>query len=124
MNAEVCCARWGRSISSITSTCNATRPVDPPGTGKWFDAARRAHRRVVAADEVRTHQFGYLTNELDDQEQTPARVSAWEAVTALNEIARRACAADFDVFLDCALEACDRNSVRSLSERVASTAGA
>ncbi|MCX4617611.1 MULTISPECIES: hypothetical protein [Streptomyces] len=78
----------------------------------------------MAADEVRTHQFGYLTNELDDQEQTPARVSAWEAVTALNEIARRACAADFDVFLDCALEACDRNSVRSLSERVASTAGA
>ena len=91
----------------------------------WFEAARR---RELEVEQARTHQFGfavYLSSQLDhyDQEPTPARTSAWEAMKAVREIVRQDSAADLDVFLDCALEACEHSS-QPCSEPVAATAGA
>ncbi|MFD5098898.1 hypothetical protein [Streptomyces albidochromogenes] len=79
----------------------------------WFEAARRAHQRVVTAEQNRAHHFGFahhLDVETDaHQELTLPAVASFEATKALYEVTRRD-AVDVDAFFECALRACSRGS--------------
>ncbi|MGC4987307.1 hypothetical protein ACLQ18_43175 [Streptomyces sp. DT193] len=95
---------------------------------RWFEAARKAHQRVVAAERDRTHHFGFA-HHLDveteaHQEPTLPVVAAFEATKALYEITRRDSSVDVDVFFDCALRACSRGSGQPDSAPVAAGANA
>ncbi|NUK12524.1 hypothetical protein HRW18_32045 [Streptomyces lunaelactis] len=95
---------------------------------RWFEAARRAHQCVEAADKALTYQFGFaahLDREIAGSHgPSLARAAAREAMKALYELARRDAAADVDVFLDCALRACERSSGQPGSRQVAAGASA
>ncbi|BAC75287.1 hypothetical protein AQJ43_37615 [Streptomyces avermitilis] len=95
---------------------------------RWFEAARKAHQRVVVAERDRTHHFGFA-HHLDveteaHQEPTLPVVAAFEATKALYEITRRDSGVDVDVFFGCALRACSRGSGRTDSTPVAAGANA
>ncbi|MFI8515931.1 hypothetical protein ACIGHB_32910 [Streptomyces sp. NPDC085460] len=95
---------------------------------RWFDAARRAHQSVVAADEARTHQFGFpscLDGELGlDRAPSLAVVAAWEAMKALYVVARRDATLDVDVLFECALRACSRSGGLPAGSPIAAAATA
>ncbi|MEU8949709.1 hypothetical protein [Streptomyces sp. NPDC048489] len=95
---------------------------------RWFEAARSAHQRVVTAEQNRAHHFGFA-HHLDveteaHQEPTLPVVAAFEAMKALYEVTRRDSGVDVDVFFDCALRACSRDSGRPGSTPVAAAAPA
>jgi hypothetical protein len=120
-------AAWPESAEYVTPFFTVVvNTLGPHEATEWFEAARRAQRRVRAAEEARTYQLGfsvYLDNEIGDREPTLAQVAAWEALKAVQEIARRDSTADFDVFLDCAVQACQLGS-RLDGPLVATTASA
>ncbi|WP_217246081.1 hypothetical protein [Streptomyces sp. AC602_WCS936] len=113
---------WPASTEPVTSFF--TIVVNAVGRGRaldWFEAARRAERRVDEVDQARTYQFGfaaYLADALDFYGQRPtlAETVAWEAVKGAREVARHGSGIDrdagFDVLLDCAVRACGRSSSR------------
>ncbi|MHA4820182.1 hypothetical protein ACXZ65_38200 [Streptomyces aculeolatus] len=82
------------------------------GAARWFEAARRAHQRVVDADQARTYNFGfaqYLDLETEAHQETALPVvAAFEAMKGAYEVARRDGGVDVDVYFDCALQACSR----------------
>ncbi|GAA2267693.1 hypothetical protein GCM10010232_70120 [Streptomyces amakusaensis] len=102
---------WPQSTEQVapffTIVVNA---LGPDAATRWFEAARRAHQKVAAADRDRTHQFGFpmhLDVEAEaHKETTLSIVAAFEATKALYEVTRRDPTADVDTYFDCALRAC------------------
>ncbi len=128
--------RFGSPTDSWPASAKQVNPffaivVNALGTdhaARWFEAARRAHQRVVTAEQNRTHHFGFAQH-LDveteaHQELTLPVVAAFEATKALYEVTRRDAAVDVDVFFECALRACSRGSGRPTSSPVAAAATA
>jgi hypothetical protein len=112
-------------IPFFTIVVNALGTDD---AAQWFEAARRAHQRVVTAEQNRAHHFGFA-HHLDfeteaHKEITLPVVAAFEATKGLYEITRRDSSVDIDVFFDCALRACSRGSGRPDSTPVAAGANA
>lgn len=123
--------RFGSPTDSWPASAEQVPPffaivVNALGTddaARWFEAARKAHERVVTAERDRTHHFGFA-HHLDveteaHQDITLPVVAAFEATKGLHEITRRDSGVDVDVFFDCALRACSRGSGRSDSTPVA-----
>jgi hypothetical protein len=115
--------RFGSLTDSQPASAEKVSPffaiiVNALGTddaAQWFEAARKAHQRVVTAEQNRADHFGF-THHLDveteaHQELTLPVVAASEATKALYEVTRRD-AADVDVFFECALRTCSRGSGR------------
>ncbi|MCX4482077.1 hypothetical protein OOK44_37505 [Streptomyces cellulosae] len=113
---------WPACTEPLTSFFKiAVNAVGRERAMDWFEAARRAERRVQEVDQARTYQFGfaaYLADALDfyGQQPTLAETVAWEAMKGAREVARHGSGgdfdADFDVLLDCAVRACGRSSGR------------
>lgn len=125
---------WPLSAEHLTSFFTiVVNAVGLERAAEWFEAARRAERRVQEVEQARTYQFGfaaYLADVLDfyGQEPTLAETVAWEAVKGAREVARHGSGidrdADFDALLDCALKACGRSSGRPGSRLAAAITGA
>ncbi|MFI1839747.1 hypothetical protein [Streptomyces olivaceoviridis] len=81
---------------------------------RWFEAARRAHQRVVTAEQDRTRHFGfdhYLDLETRAYEENALPVvAAFEAIKSVYQVTRQDRGVDVDVYFDCALRACSRSS--------------
>ncbi|MFJ7416950.1 hypothetical protein ACIQWZ_40115 [Streptomyces sp. NPDC098077] len=95
---------------------------------RWFEAAGRAHQKVVDADEARTYNFGFA-HYLDTatgahQEITLPREAAFEAMKGMYVLARRDSAADVHAYFDWALPACSREAGHTGSTPVAAAASA
>jgi hypothetical protein len=120
---------WPESAELVTPFfAIVVNALGTDGGVRWFDAARRAHQRVVDADQARTHNFGfaqYLDLETGAHEElTLPVVAAFEAMKALWEVTRRNAGADVDVFFECALRACSRGSSQTGSTPLAAAATA
>ncbi|WP_176742555.1 hypothetical protein [Streptomyces sp. LUP47B] len=106
-------------VGNALGTANAAR---------WFEAARKAHQRVVTAERDRAHHSASPTTwDVETgahQEITLPVVAAFEATKGLYEITRRDSSVDVDVFFDCALRACSRGSGQSDSPPVGTGANA
>ncbi|WP_246144883.1 hypothetical protein [Actinacidiphila oryziradicis] len=103
-------AQWVAPYLSIIANA-----LDQEESAAFFEAARRAHHRELKVTKARTHQFGfaaYLSTQLDDQERTLARASAWEAIKAIHHIVRQDRTADFEQYIDCAIDAFSRSAGR------------
>ncbi|MEV8103617.1 hypothetical protein ACIPJO_38045 [Streptomyces sp. NPDC086993] len=125
---------WPASTAPVTSFFTiAVNAVGLERATTWFEAARRAERRVQDVERARTYQFGfaaYLADALDFYGQMPtlAETVAWEAVKAAREIAHHGAGLDtdaaFEDLLDCALRACSRDGGHAASTSVAAAAPA
>jgi hypothetical protein len=108
---------WPASAEHLTSFFTiVVNAVGLERAAGWFEAARRAERRVQEVEQARTYQFGfaaYLADALDfyGQEPTLPETAAWEAMKGAREVARHGTGMDFDAVLDCALEACERGGL-------------
>ncbi|MFF8790885.1 hypothetical protein [Streptomyces sp. NPDC015125] len=127
---------WPPSTAPVTSFFTiAVNAVGLERATTWFEAARRAERRVEEVKQARTFQFGfaaYLEHAMDFYGHLPTleETVAWEAVKAAREIAHHNVGVgpdagpDFDDFLDCAMRACGRSSDQSCSRPTVEAASA
>ncbi|MFJ1917420.1 hypothetical protein ACIOGX_36460 [Streptomyces sp. NPDC088147] len=106
---------WPASAEQVTAFfAIVVNALGTDGAVRWFTAARRAHHRVVTAEQNRAHHFGFA-HHLDvetetHQELTLPVAAAFEAMKAFWEVARRDPGVDVGEFFDCALRACSRLS--------------
>ncbi|MEV8347378.1 hypothetical protein [Streptomyces niveus] len=120
---------WPESTEQVTPFfAIVVNALGADGATGWFEAARRAHQRVVDAGRARTWNFGFAQN-LDleteaHQKPTLPVVAAFEATKALYEITRRDAGVDIDAFFGCAPRASSRSSGQPDNTPVAATANA
>ncbi|MFJ6493691.1 hypothetical protein [Streptomyces californicus] len=79
---------------------------------RWFEAARKAHRRVTEAERERSYNFGFA-HYLDTatgagKDVTLPVLAAFEALKAAYTVARHEDGPDVDVYFEGAVQACSR----------------
>lgn len=79
---------------------------------RWFEAAGRAHQKVVDADQARTYNFGfahYLDMATGAHEEITLPIeAAFEAMKGMYVLTRRDSAVDVHAYFECAAQACSR----------------
>ncbi|MGW5003058.1 hypothetical protein ACWEP8_36000 [Streptomyces hydrogenans] len=120
---------WPASAEQVTPFfAIVVHALGTDDAAQWFEAARRAHQRVVTAEQNRAHHFGFahhLDMETKAHQELPLPVvAAFEATKALYVVARRDAALDIDVLFECALRACSRSSGLPAGSPIAAAATA
>jgi hypothetical protein len=124
---------WPASAEHLTPYFSIIFGILGPEEGEQFlAAARRACRRRTELQQKTPPELRPLAGdftrcldrELGEQEETLGRLTAWEAMRAIQQLAQRDPAASLEDFLDCALEACRRSSGQFRGELAAAAAGA
>ncbi|MFE9637216.1 hypothetical protein [Streptomyces sp. NPDC006463] len=120
-------ASWPASAEQVTPFTIVVKALGTDAATRWFEGARTAHHKVAAAEQNRTHNFGFpmyldVATEAHKELGLPV-LAAFEATKAAYEITRWAGDADVEVYFACALRACARSSSQPSSTSVAAAAG-
>ncbi|WP_329202922.1 MULTISPECIES: hypothetical protein [unclassified Streptomyces] len=116
---------WPPSAKNVVPLFSAIIDVvDLDQAVELFEAGIRACRRETSAPTGgRRDWAGYLSLELPEQKSPPfAEMAAWGTFLTIQSIVQQDAAADFETYVEAALEACKRDTDRPRREPVTAAA--